>query len=248
MGRRPRRRTCWGLGSGRVVGRGWTGLGGRRRRDSAVILAVAAAAGLAARPVEQASSVGWPSGERAQKPRGEAGRPRGGGLQPRFQVAGPACGDRAQAGEGDEGGEDASRSRAPTCRTSSWSTCRPTTARSSRAYEDGLKKELSDYLLEHARTQGLALLTRPTVELETDDRLRLGEFGIQAKLVKPPRRAGGRPLRATSGTRWSTRPRAHAGSRSPRRRPADPRAARRRRTRHRRAGPPRSVIGRSPRM
>jgi hypothetical protein len=52
-------------------------------------------------------------------------------------------------------------------------------------YEDGLKKELSDYLLEHARTDGLALLTRPTVELETDDRLSLGEFGIQAKLVKP---------------------------------------------------------------
>ena len=52
-------------------------------------------------------------------------------------------------------------------------------------YEDGLKKELSDYLLEHARTNGLALLTRPTVELETDERLSLGEFGIQAKLVQP---------------------------------------------------------------
>jgi hypothetical protein len=52
-------------------------------------------------------------------------------------------------------------------------------------YEDGLKKELSDYLLEHARSHGLALLTRPTVELETDDRLSLGEFGIQAKLVQP---------------------------------------------------------------
>jgi hypothetical protein len=52
-------------------------------------------------------------------------------------------------------------------------------------YEDGLKKELSDYLLEHARGNGLALLTRPTVDLETDDRLSLGEFGIQAKLVKP---------------------------------------------------------------
>ena len=52
-------------------------------------------------------------------------------------------------------------------------------------YEDGLKKELSDYLLEHARSHGLALLTRPTVELESDDRLSLGEFGIQAKLVRP---------------------------------------------------------------
>jgi hypothetical protein len=53
------------------------------------------------------------------------------------------------------------------------------------SFEDGLKKELSDYLLEHARSHGLALLTRPTVELETDERLSLGEFGIQAKLVRP---------------------------------------------------------------
>ena len=53
-------------------------------------------------------------------------------------------------------------------------------------YEEGLKKELSDYLLEHARTEGLALVTRPTVEFETDDRLSLGEFGIQAQLMKPP--------------------------------------------------------------
>ncbi|MDQ3936971.1 MAG: FHA domain-containing protein [Actinomycetota bacterium] len=53
-------------------------------------------------------------------------------------------------------------------------------------YEDGLKKELSDYLLEHARTEGLALVTRPTVDFETDDRLSLGEFGIQAQLVQPP--------------------------------------------------------------
>ncbi len=53
-------------------------------------------------------------------------------------------------------------------------------------YEDGLKKELSDYLLEHARSEGLALLTRPSIEFETDERLRLGEFGIQAMLVRPP--------------------------------------------------------------
>ena len=53
-------------------------------------------------------------------------------------------------------------------------------------YEDGLKKELSDYLLETARSEGLALLTRPSLEFETDERLRLGEFGIQAMLVRPP--------------------------------------------------------------
>ena len=54
------------------------------------------------------------------------------------------------------------------------------------SYEDALRKELSDYLLEHARSEGLALVSRPQVELETDDRLALGEFGIQAQLVRPP--------------------------------------------------------------
>ena len=53
-------------------------------------------------------------------------------------------------------------------------------------YEDGVLKELSDYLLETARDDGLALITRPTVEFRTDDRLGLGEFGIQAMLVRPP--------------------------------------------------------------
>jgi Protein of unknown function (DUF3662)/Inner membrane component of T3SS, cytoplasmic domain len=47
-------------------------------------------------------------------------------------------------------------------------------------YEGALRKELSDYLLEHARREGLALVTRPVVSLETDERLRTGEFGIQA--------------------------------------------------------------------
>jgi hypothetical protein len=51
-------------------------------------------------------------------------------------------------------------------------------------YEDGVLKELSDYLLEHARNEGLALVTRPTVEFRTDERLSLGEFGIQAMLVQ----------------------------------------------------------------
>ena len=53
-------------------------------------------------------------------------------------------------------------------------------------YETALTKELSDYLLEHARKEGLALVTRPAVTFRTDERLGVGEFGIQAKLVKPP--------------------------------------------------------------
>ena len=54
------------------------------------------------------------------------------------------------------------------------------------SYEPALRKELSDYLLEHARAEGLALTSRPAVEFMTDDRLQLGEFGIQAQLLAPP--------------------------------------------------------------
>jgi predicted component of type VI protein secretion system len=57
-------------------------------------------------------------------------------------------------------------------------------------YERSLEQELAAYLLEHARRHDYALLTRPEVELESDDRLRLGEFGIQTRLVKPPARQG----------------------------------------------------------
>jgi len=53
-------------------------------------------------------------------------------------------------------------------------------------YEQALLDEMSTYLLEHAGTENLALLTRPKVSFETDRRLRMGEFGIQARLVKPP--------------------------------------------------------------
>jgi hypothetical protein len=62
------------------------------------------------------------------------------------------------------------------------------------SYEDGLKKELSDYLLEHARDRGLALVTRPAVEFQTDERLGLGEFGIQATLVQPAAEEGDEPV------------------------------------------------------
>jgi hypothetical protein len=54
------------------------------------------------------------------------------------------------------------------------------------SYEPALRKELSDYLLEHARDEGLALTSRPQVEFMTDERLELGEFGIQAQLLSPP--------------------------------------------------------------
>jgi hypothetical protein len=52
-------------------------------------------------------------------------------------------------------------------------------------YEEELRRELSGYLLEHARREKVALLSRPAITFKTDDRLRLGEFGIQARLVRP---------------------------------------------------------------
>ncbi len=52
-------------------------------------------------------------------------------------------------------------------------------------YEDALISELTGYLLEHARRERLVLASRPVVEFETDDRLGLGEFGIQTRVVSP---------------------------------------------------------------
>jgi len=66
-------------------------------------------------------------------------------------------------------------------------------------YERSLEQELSGYLLEHARRHDYALLTRPEVDLETDERLRLGEFGIQTRLVKPPARQGEAPSQGEHG-------------------------------------------------
>jgi Protein of unknown function (DUF3662)/Inner membrane component of T3SS, cytoplasmic domain len=53
-------------------------------------------------------------------------------------------------------------------------------------YEGALVKELAGYVLEHARLEKLALLSRPDITFHTDERLSLGEFGIQARMVRPP--------------------------------------------------------------
>jgi hypothetical protein len=63
-------------------------------------------------------------------------------------------------------------------------------------YEDALATELSGYLLEYARREKLALLSRPVIEFETDDRLGLGEFGIQTRVVQPGESGPGRPQRS----------------------------------------------------
>ncbi len=66
-------------------------------------------------------------------------------------------------------------------------------------YEGDLQAELSGYLLEHARRERLALVSRPEIGFRTDERLRLGEFGIQARLVRPDQEGAGAPVAAEAG-------------------------------------------------
>jgi hypothetical protein len=49
--------------------------------------------------------------------------------------------------------------------------------------EDDLIDELCAYLLEHARSEQLTLVSHPAITFHTDEQLSLGEFGIQARLV-----------------------------------------------------------------
>jgi Protein of unknown function (DUF3662)/FHA domain len=46
--------------------------------------------------------------------------------------------------------------------------------------------ELCAYLLEHARREDLMLASQPHITFNTDERLTIGEFGIQARLVRAP--------------------------------------------------------------
>jgi len=66
-------------------------------------------------------------------------------------------------------------------------------------YESALTKELSDHLLEHARAEGLTVATRPSVAFETDERLGVGEFGIQAQLLYAPEDDSQEPMPAGFG-------------------------------------------------
>jgi hypothetical protein len=51
--------------------------------------------------------------------------------------------------------------------------------------------ELCAYLLEHARREDLILAGAVRVSFDTDERLTLGEFGIQAQLVRPDGQSAG---------------------------------------------------------
>ena len=71
-----------------------------------------------------------------------------------------------------------------------------------RVRYEGVEREVADelaaYLLEHARSERLALVSRPVISFETDQRLSLGEFGIQARLVRQADASLGAP--APAGT------------------------------------------------
>jgi hypothetical protein len=59
---------------------------------------------------------------------------------------------------------------------------------SDRARYEGVEREVIDelcaYLLEHARRESLILASPPLISFHTDERLSLGEFGIEARLVR----------------------------------------------------------------
>jgi Protein of unknown function (DUF3662)/FHA domain len=53
------------------------------------------------------------------------------------------------------------------------------------SYEGSLVGELQEYLAEHARREGYALITPPRVVMRTDADLAIGEFGIATRTVEP---------------------------------------------------------------
>jgi hypothetical protein len=76
-----------------------------------------------------------------------------------------------------------------------------------RARYDGVEHEVIDelcaYLLEHARGERLVLASRPHIVFYTDEDLKLGEFGIEARLAKPDEsaRASGEPAALTPSSK-----------------------------------------------
>ncbi len=62
----------------------------------------------------------------------------------------------------------------------------PTDRNRFASFEASLTTELGVYLSERARHEGLTLLSQPTVTLEADTDLRVGEYGIACRVVDPP--------------------------------------------------------------
>ncbi len=72
-------------------------------------------------------------------------------------------------------------------------------------YETDLLNELTEYLTEHARKEGYALLSRPRVLLRQDPDLAVGEFGIATRMVQPHRQTP-KPSKPSSQTAKQSRP------------------------------------------
>ena len=52
------------------------------------------------------------------------------------------------------------------------------------SYEPALVKELEEYLAEHGRREGYALLSRPNVSFRTEEDLEVGLFGISNRMIQ----------------------------------------------------------------
>ena len=61
------------------------------------------------------------------------------------------------------------------------------------SYEQQLRGELADYLAEHARRESYVLLSPPKVQLETDEDLDVGVFGIATRMVQTGGKAADEP-------------------------------------------------------
>lgn len=70
----------------------------------------------------------------------------------------------------------------------------PTDRAQFAAYEGSLVGELQEYLAEHARREGYALLTPPRVLLQSDDDLAMGEFGIATRVAQPGEEPAAAPV------------------------------------------------------
>ncbi|MHB0866292.1 MAG: FhaA domain-containing protein [Thermoleophilia bacterium] len=68
------------------------------------------------------------------------------------------------------------------------------------AYEQQLKADLADYLMEHARKENYDILSQPIIIIETDEDLQLGEFGIATRMVSAPVAGAPGPLTAVRST------------------------------------------------
>jgi Protein of unknown function (DUF3662)/FHA domain len=74
------------------------------------------------------------------------------------------------------------------------------------SYEASLLSELQEYLTEHARREDYALLSKPTVLMQTDDDLEVGEFGIATRMASVEGVADEVPAQTVPGATMVYRP------------------------------------------